>query len=173
MQENLVISLLHKQLSDKLESADKELLMDWLANSEKNAQMQKDLTQIWDLSKNYTPSFTPDVDKSFKKFDQRIKAESVTELAPKTARVIKLSPIKAWMKYAAAAAILFAAVMAWQFSDANTAKMEMASTIDNVTRDLALVDGSSVVLNEKSKLIFPDKFVGNSRVVELEGHAFF
>ena len=173
MQENLVISLLHKQLSDTLESKDKELLMDWLANSEKNAQMQKDLTQIWELSKNYTPSFAPDVNKSFEKFNQRIKADGATEMTPRTAKVIKLSPIKAWMRYAAAAVILLGAVMVWQFSNANTPNMEMASTIDNATRHLSLTDGSTVVLNEKSKLNFPDKFVGDSRIVELDGHAFF
>jgi len=39
--------------------------------------------------------------------------------------------------------------------------------------NFALPDGSIVWLNSESKVTFPEKFTNNSRVVELEGEAFF
>jgi len=38
---------------------------------------------------------------------------------------------------------------------------------------LKLPDGSTVILNSKSKLIIPEKFIGNTREVTLEGEAYF
>ena len=174
MHENLVISLLHKQLTDQLESADKQLLLDWLANSSKNAEVQKDVSEIWELSKNYSPSFTPDVNKSFEKFSQRIKDTPVSTNDNPEAKIISLSPIRNWMNYAAIGVVLIGSLLVWNLTkNATAAEQMMASTINNEIKTIELDDGTIVSLNEKSSLNYPDKFNTDERVVNLEGQAFF
>ncbi len=173
MQDNLVITLLHKQLTDQLDSTDKQLLLDWLANSSANAKEQQEVSQVWELSKNYAPSFTPNVDASFEKFSKRIKSDLVSTAPKAEATVIKMSPFKAWMKYAAAAVVLIGAVAVWQLTKPSGVEYLMASTIEDEVQVISLADGSTVGLNEKSTLNYPSKFKRGDRVVELSGQAFF
>ncbi len=175
MHDNLVISLLHKQLTDQLESADRQLLLDWLANSSKNVDVQNEVSQVWDMSKNYRPSFTPDVDKGFERFSQRIKAEDEESIIkePPNKAPLKLSFVKKWMKYAAAVVILLGCFAIWQLTQNAIVNQQLVSTIDDEIKNLQLIDGSSVWLNEKSTLQFPDKFRGENRIVNLEGEGYF
>lgn len=173
MQDNLVITLLHKQLTDQLNSADKQLLLDWLANSDGNVAVQEEVAQVWDLSKNYQPAFVPNVDASFEKFSKRI-SQKIVEPTPKVdAKTITLNPIRTWMKYAAVAVVLLGSVAVWQITQGGSVENLMVSTINNEIKKVELTDGSFVGLNEKSSLNYPDKFTGDTREVVLEGTAFF
>ena len=49
----------------------------------------------------------------------------------------------------------------------------IVSTSKNEIRTIQLPDGSTVDLNAESELIYPEKFSGNKRIVELKGEAFF
>lgn len=175
MTDNLIISLLHKQLTDQLDSTDKQVLADWLAHSSQNEEVQREVSQVWELSKSYQPSFVPDVNKSFEKFSQRISAESPStniDVTP-SAKVMPLSPVRSWMKYAAVGVVLLGTVLVWQLTQNATVNSMLASTINNETKEITLADGTIVALNEKSTLTYPDKFNGDQRVVELSGEAYF
>jgi len=170
MTNNSVTTLLHRQLTDQLDSADRQLLIDWLANSSQNVKEQQDISRVWEMSGNYSPPFEPDVEKSFEKFSQRLKTEVPTQQA---AKVLPLNPIKSWMKYAAVAAILIGAIAVWQVSSSVNVNQMMVSTIDNEVKAIDLADGTKVWVNEKSSFSYPDKFINGQRVVNLEGQAFF
>ncbi|GLR20105.1 FecR family protein [Portibacter lacus] len=169
MHDNSVITLLHKQLTNQLEGPDKRLLLDWLENSSQNVEEQKDVSKIWELSGNYEPSFEPDVNKGFERFSNRIQKEAI----PQPTKVLSLNPIKAWMKYAAVAAVLISSVLVWQLTQSVNVNQLMVSTISNEIKSIDLPDGSKVWINEKSSFSYPDKFNGSERVVSLDGQAFF
>jgi ferric-dicitrate binding protein FerR (iron transport regulator) len=169
MHDNSVLTLLHKQLTDQLEPPDKELLLDWLENSSRNVEEQRDVSKIWELSGNYDPPFKPDVNKSFEKFSKRLKADAV----PPQTNVIPLNPIRNWMKFAAIGVVLLGAIFVWQLSRSMNVEQVIVSTISNEVKALDLEDGSKVWINEKSSFSYPDKFVSNERIVTLDGEAFF
>lgn len=173
MQDNLVITLLHKQLTSQLDVADKQLLLDWLANSQENVGVQKDINQVWELSGNYAPAFTPDVNASFQKFSQRINNAEVEQPVQAEPRVLKLNPIRNWMKYAAIGIVAIGSVLVWQFTQNSTVENVLVSTINNEVKSIELSDGTIVGLNEKSSFNYPSSFKGDSRIVSLDGQAFF
>ena len=173
MNDNLVTTLLHKQLTGQLESADKQLLLDWLAHSSENQETKEDIAHIWDLSKNYTPAFTPNVDKSFEKFSQRIKSDNNGSPQQKEAEVIKLRTPRMWLRYAAIGIVAIAAVFVWRLTQYYNVTDLMVSTIEDEIIQVTLADETLVWLNEKSELSYPDKFRGKERVVSLTGQAFF
>lgn len=170
MHDDTVLTLLHKQLTDQLESADRDLLVDWLANSSRNKEEQQEVSKIWELSGNYSPPFEPDVDKSFEKFSQRLKADVATQ---QPAKVLPMNPIRNWMKYAAAAVVLIGAIAVWQVSSMMNVDQLMVSTISDEVKSLDLADGTKVWVNEKSNFEYPSKFIKGERTVALDGEAFF
>ncbi len=87
-------------------------------------------------------------------------------------------------KIAAAIFILFTMGLTYFLIRDNISKPEEVKTVTEVKLiskassaglklNFALPDGSIVWLNSESKLTFPETFTNNSRVVELEGEAFF
>ena len=165
---------MHKQLTGQLESTDKELLIDWLANSQGNRETQQDISHIWELSKNYEPSFQPNVDQAYERFAKRIKSSpNVSKATIQETKTGKIRAFRGWMRYAAIGVILLASVAIWQFYKYNNVTEIMVSTIDDEIRTLDLADGSKIWLNERSVLNYPDKFRGSERVVELEGEGYF
>ncbi|WP_235295922.1 FecR family protein [Portibacter marinus] len=170
MHDKSVMTLLHRQLTDQLDGADRQLLIDWLAHSSQNVEEQQKVSQVWELSKGYTPTYEPDVDKSFQKFQKRLQADLPSQ---QPAKVIPLNPIKDWMKYAAIGVILIGALIVWQVSNSLNVDQLMVSTITNEVKSIDLVDGTKVWVNEKSTFTYPSKFINGNREVILEGEAFF
>lgn len=169
MHDNSVLTLLHKQLTDQLEPPDRELLIDWLENSSRNVEEQRDVSKVWELSGNYDPPFKPDIEKSFEKFSKRLKADSV----PPQTKIPALNPIKTWMKFAAFGIILLGSILVWQLAKSLNVEQIMVSTISDEVKVIDLDDGTKVWINEKSSFSYPDKFNLNERIVSLEGEAYF
>jgi ferric-dicitrate binding protein FerR (iron transport regulator) len=59
-----------------------------------------------------------------------------------------------------------------QQMNSNPAMIEMA-TLEHQTDSVLLADGSTVWLNQNSKLYYPQNFKGKTRTVKLEGEAYF
>ncbi len=94
-----------------------------------------------------------------------------------------------WTVFGVAASILVMLFVGWQFFQKNTTKDTKAyfensigETKDpiieiynesNVSRLISLEDGSSVVLQPKSSLSYPERFSEKQRIVYLKGEAFF
>jgi transmembrane sensor len=62
----------------------------------------------------------------------------------------------------------------FQFTASEKQEYIIADTYNNTSiKEIKLSDGSIVFMNADSKLYYPEKFDGNSRIVEFEGDAFF
>lgn len=106
----------------------------------------------------------------------------VPDFLPKEAKQIKLSPTRriryGFRPVAAAAAILLICTGLFFFRstvwDAISPAHQLQSfSAQTQRRQLQLSDGTRVWLSPNSTLKYPDKFVGNSRMIALEGEAFF
>lgn len=83
----------------------------------------------------------------------------------------------AWPGYSRAAAVLTLAVLAglsiWQLTRPSKSGQVVSFLATTTTRRLTLPDGSRVLLNRHSRLIYPAHFADSSRDVTLTGEAFF
>lgn len=102
--------------------------------------------------------------------------------APKEAKEIKLSPTPriryGFRNVAAAAAILLICTGLFFFRSTVWNAISPTHQLQSFSaraerKQLELSDGSKVWLSPNSTLKYPDKFSGNSRMVALEGEAFF
>ncbi|MEL6655355.1 MAG: FecR domain-containing protein [Bacteroidota bacterium] len=77
-----------------------------------------------------------------------------------------------WLSIAAGLLLVFS--LAWCLWPSNIIAVELSTVITGVDeeRELILADGSTVWLNENSKLTFPKQFPEDSRLVQLVGEAF-
>lgn len=58
-------------------------------------------------------------------------------------------------------------------SSGNVVVQNVLTTPHNATAQVVLADGTEVMLNAGSRLVYPQKFYGNRREVRLQGEAFF
>lgn len=175
MQDHLVIQLLHKNLTGEISASDKDLLLDWLNQSNENKHFGDSIRQVWDLSANYTPSFTPNVEQGIARFTERIQANPshLSVSHNQSNKVIELPSKFIWRRIAAACLIVLGSVAVWKMSSSLTVQQMQVATLAGQTEQIELADGSIIHLNEKSNLIYPSKFKGKTRQVRVSGEAFF
>jgi len=173
------ITLLTKELSDKLTGDEQEELKLLLQNSKEYREQREILKDYW---KRENVEYAANA-AMFKKVTDRIKAaesetEDVVDIIEEQIphRRFRLA---AW--YSAAAIVL---VILTVFSYRHFATEKQATTIAAVkwlhqtTRPafksvLTLADGTVVTLNSSTTLKFPENFTGKTREVYLDGEAYF
>ena len=130
----------------------------------------KDLQKIWDHSNSYGQGFEPNVEFALKQLKNRIAKEP---------KVVRLTPVRKWMRIAAAILFLsLATVATYKYISNNTITSPSAwvniNTANNEQRDIILPDGSVITLNKNSHLSYAsDINTATKRLVQLEGEAFF
>ena len=134
---------------------------------EQDAQLSKDLEQVWTLSGQYksqTPSF--DTEANFAKFKARTA----------NGRQKERTRIRALWVMRSAAAILLLIVGLWTFNTFSSPNIELAFSHNTGSElmDIRLSDGSYIQLFPEAKLEYPTNF-GNAsqREVVLSGKAHF
>lgn len=92
------------------------------------------------------------------------------ERAWKKLSIDKDKPNLIWLRIAATVLVTFG--IAWYvYLSSQVETLELVA--GNTQQSVQLVDGSKVSLNVGSQLIYPDKFKGEARKVELSGEAYF
>lgn len=144
----------------------------WIAGSAENETYFHQLRETLNRVNPQTPVQSIDENEAWKRFQEKINRQ---ELSQKTIPA-KSIPITRNPLFRMAAAILIAvgtiALAYIAYRDLTPAhQIELASS--ESPRKQELPDGSSIVLNKKSTISYPDRFKGNERVVTLQGEAFF
>ncbi|MFQ5445872.1 MAG: FecR family protein [Saprospiraceae bacterium] len=146
-------------------SKEKKGLGQWLDRHADEAGETGLIKRIWEATGSYKSGYQPDVDKAFARFKAKAgMSEGV---------VASLSPRHTWMKIAAAAAIFVFAIFLFKNLMDAVVEMETITAEAGVQKSFLLSDGSSVSLNENTKLEYPNQFSGAERRVKLAGEAFF
>lgn len=172
MNNDFHIILIYKNLKGEISTSEKQRLDLWMENPE-HAEIERNLRNDWHLSGNYEPQIMVDdidLEEEYALLQDRIKQD-----ANHQSKTVQLKPRKnAWMKYAAAIALLIVAGLCI-FNPLGSGDVHMANytTSDNEIKVITLSDGTEVTLNENSTFTYPESFPNDSRKVILDGEAFF
>lgn len=163
--------LISLYLSGELDESHIHELKSWIHQSPDNERHFMQLQEIWASSYIEKEKEIYDSDKAFKVFKQRIAGH---EKKSGSTYFMKLRKI---YKYAAAVFILgIVSYMSFQAGEDNLydslSMIEMSAPAGGTSR-MSLPDGTVVVLNGGSKLMYAQSFGVKDRKVELEGEAYF
>lgn len=138
----------------------------WMQNNDKN---ESQLKELWNLSKDYKRDYEPDVNKGITKLKARIaKDENVNSPLKVVAK-----GNKQWLRRIAAVG-LFLVAFGFLFNLFFSEGMVQQVVSTNTSKEnIELPDGTKVWVNKHSKLSYPKSFSESTRIVELEGEAFF
>ncbi len=139
-------------------------LRDWLKG---NAEMpSNDIDSIWELSGKYKSGYHPDVEEGLSRLKARI------DQSKQTPKVIPMkSNRRTFLRIAAAVVFILAIGFTWK-TFLSESRINEITQIDQ-QKEIFLADGTLVVLNQNSKLEYPESFTGGQRKVKLTGEAYF
>ena len=158
-------------LSRGLDKEAREELEAWISASEDNRRYFMQQQEIWFSAVQEEERMRYDADQAFEAFRQRV-AEHRTPKQPK--RVIGWKSV---FKYAAAVLVVgLVSFFSYQKGESNLkealTQVEVEAPLGAQTR-LRLPDGTLVVLNAGSRLVYPQDFGVDNREVELSGEGYF
>ncbi|WP_430810210.1 MULTISPECIES: FecR family protein [unclassified Carboxylicivirga] len=152
---NINWHLLAKDVSGELSKAEHEQLQDQLAD---NPNIEKQMRKLWGDAHYAQALQSIDTNGAWDKVKPQLSSKQ-----PLFRRMTMVS---------AAAAVIVLLVGTFFFTLYNN-RHTMSITTAQATQTITLPDGSKVDLNYGSTLTYPKKFKRTSRIVQLEGEAFF
>ena len=164
--------LIIKYLNDTLSSEERNRLNEWIAKSNRNRKVFENIVNHWNISQN-------DVDEAKKSTYQAIINSD------RSFSILKKQRQSRWsiLKYAAIITFCLSASISIYFLNLDPAENEVTSIAEPNTivketgrgqmLSVVLPDETMVKLNAGSRLSYPARFDDDTRVVELEGEAFF
>ncbi len=158
-----------QRLQGKLPEEANEDLDRWLTEPT-NSSLEQDVKGVWSMTESYKQGYEPDVEKGLMRFKARIAAEE--EETTTVGKRFELKKRSNWWAQAAAIALVIGLGLTYYFSSTSQVEMMAVTTQIGERKEIKLSDGSTVILNEDSKLVFPTAF-GDLREVRLSGEAYF
>jgi len=144
-------------------------LQKWISTSNDNLLYFQQLKNIWDNSEHYPGEKIINVDKAFKMISKRVTFESPVAnfwyYWKKVAAVLLIPLVIGNLLY-------FMLRTGNQSANQEPVYNELYAAFGTRSA-LKLSDGTSVWLNSGSSIKYPDRFIGNKRIVFLKGEAYF
>ncbi|MGA0556722.1 FecR domain-containing protein [Larkinella sp. VNQ87] len=192
--------LLGKYLAGETDAAESERVRRWLAQDNSERQEFERFERIWNtagaLKQKPNPEQNPvDTDAAWAKMRTKMRSSAVETdvlapklepVAPAPEPVIKPLPVDPphtgrvvhwWQSpvWAVAAMAVLLSGLLWFFLNPNQPEPveQLAAVTTNQKMEKILPDGTKVLLNQNSRLTYPEAFAADSREVELSGEAFF
>lgn len=159
--------LLVKYLLGEATATERVAVEEWLAASDANRDHFAQLQQVWERSKALAATKEVDEEAAWQRFRTRIHAGQ-----PKV--VVKPLQSSGWWRIAALLVLLIGAAFfayTWLTREAPVQELSLRATDQPLSDTLS--DGSVVMLNKHSAISYPSKFKGATRLVALQGEAFF
>jgi transmembrane sensor len=159
--------MLAKYLLNETTEKESEAVKEWINSEATNRQYYEHFKLIWEKSRNGTAAGEVDEEAAWQRFRNRIQNPRENKSI-----IRKLLPAQ-WSRIAAlfiliAGAGIFGYII---FVTKPVKNLVVASYQEPVTDTLP--DGSVVTLNKNSTLNYPSKFTGSTRIISLQGEAFF
>ncbi len=166
------MDLIIKFLSNDISPKEKKEFEIWLSKSKGNKDLFEEYQTIWLASENYSDNsgYVPDVNAGFRRFKEKTSTAVLS-----TRQVGNTSIVRRLVFYSAAASLLFMVLglASWLFISQGNIGKNIVSTKSGETKSVTLKDGSTVVLNQNTKLYYRNNYDETNRVVTLDGEAFF
>ncbi|MBN2214526.1 MAG: FecR family protein [Bacteroidales bacterium] len=168
--------LIYNYLSHKTTAEEKEVLLDWLKQSEENRKLFSDYKKIFDL----TVSSDQKSRFSYRKPEALKRLKSKIDPSVSDARRLKIKRLKYYLQTAAAAILIFligALTSFWisrnqSVQNLSITKYEVIAPRGGKS-EVVLPDGSKVWLNAGSNFRYGADYGINNRDVYLEGEGYF
>ena len=183
-------SLIAKHLTGEISSDEKIELLKWANKSPDNAELLKKAERLWELSGKFNFALKLDKERDWAALKDRILAESTQEHAP-----VQNQNRYRWVKIAASLILLMGVGFILRTFLEEDVMSDLADQSEIITYSepilysvpivyicvettdstnmFYLPDSTSVWLNKNSSLLYPEKFTGEVRDVQLVGEAFF
>ena len=174
MDNNKIYEVISRKLSNEATEKDLHDLKIWLDQSDQNKLLLSDLENYW---LNHVTS-DDNAQKVFNRIRYRIDpGQPVTQ--QKSIALNRPWYSRTWLK--AAATVVFVlgfSLILFKANNRTEVRPEFVTTVEKTNAPgqkstFLLSDGTMVKLNSESTLTFPDKFIGTTREVQLNGEAFF
>lgn len=166
--ENIILLLIRQWKGELLDGADDRTLRHWLSDPAHSDDAET-LHQTWLAAAAYPLHYAPDVEAGLTKLQYRIAAETMP------AKVVPLR--RKWFATAAFAAsflLLLAIGYNWWAAEQSSADIRSITAASGQSLELALPDGSLIVLHNGAEVSYPDPFdKSKARWVSLSGEAYF
>ncbi len=157
--------LIGRYLAGELSDQEQEQLMNWVNAAPEHRMLFEELTTIWNSAETTEAPAPEGADDVWNAIEEKLEPKGMRKIggAHKNYR---------WFRMAAAILLLLGAVF-WLNSDFFYSKEEIAvlQTGPDENKQYELPDGSTILLNERTKLTYVKSF--EQRHVTLEGEAFF
>lgn len=160
--------LLAKYFSNEASVEEINLVENWKNSSEENKKEFNEYNLVWldtgILKDNFDSSLQIDTDLAWNKIQNKIGSKKVT----------KLNSNFNWrnaLKIAAVFAIALGSF--WYLNPEKSVSKENELLASNEIVNFTFSDSSKIVMNENSKITYPEEFEGNERKVKLSGEAHF
>lgn len=157
-------------LNDRMDKESEAKLKTWLAESEENIGLFKEIVNTQIMTRRVEGAYQPD--------EEKLWAELVSRIQVKKEK--RKPVVSSILKYAAiAAAILGAFWVGQQFSFETTEKQQVKLAYTTIFAEpgqrthLLLPDSTKVWLNSGSELKYPSEFSQNQRDVYISGECYF
>ena len=150
------------------------ILNKWLKEEEKNIAYYCQLEEIWNSGKDLP-------EETIRKGWQMLAGEIAARPQKEQPLMIPVKKRKfAWLRYTAAMLIgVLIASAVWITLSDTPKELQQQILVQNVVynktgvQSVVLPDHSEVWINEESQITYPEKFTGQTRLVSLEGKAYF
>ncbi|MBN4073151.1 FecR domain-containing protein [Crocinitomix catalasitica] len=167
-------TLISRYLADELSSEEEARLNKWLNESTEKTKSFEQAKILWELAKTAKKKEDFDTDAEWKELRKKLLIESEEKKRPSKKVVFKIG-----FGIAASIIILFGInYLLNPEAEKNQNNTPLAATIEVVTPadstiSFYLPDSSYVLLNENSRISYPETFARDLRFVQLSGEAYF
>jgi len=172
-QENIEEHLLLQYLLGNAGAEELPRIEAWLNESKENRNHLDRLERLWLETGKISPApVAVDVEAAWQKMSSRInRSGSGRSARPKEGKLAMMTPFRYALSVAAVVVLFIGIYLLFRLINPPVRQLEMVS-LQQVLRD-TLPDGSRVILNENSKLTYPEAFEGKNREIRLSGEAYF
>ena len=169
--------LITRYFSGEITEDEMRLLSGWLKTDQQNEELFRQYQKTWQLIEAHKLQLAIRMDKEWDSIQQKM----ITPVSGKEnpVKVISLNQNRNILKFSTqnfrkiAAAITILVVSSFLLYFYLSKPSEIIVTAQASTIELVLPDGSAISLHAGSQIAYPEKFVSNTRTVELKGQAYF
>jgi transmembrane sensor len=169
--------LLAKYLANETSDAENQQIAQWLRADSRNHDILHKARQVWDQSPHRKNTFDPE--KGWTRVRQAIEPP-VPVSDPRIGQGDRPAPRQHWLyaspiRIAASIALVIGLfyLAYWLSAPANSSMLVESYAPAGQQMRLTLPDGTQIRLLAESRLVYPRRFKGNFREVQLVGEAFF
>jgi len=178
MNQDLNIQLLVSFLSGNTSKEESILVEEWINLSDENTLLFDEFKKVWELSASKLEPIPIDVDQAWDKFKslanfKEDKKPQLADIQPPKEKELHINRfVKIFAQIAAAIVVLFGLYFILGTQN-KVEKLSVTASANQKGLPVLLPDGSSIAMNEGSKIVYPEEFASNVRYINFRGEAYF